>query len=741
MELKDILTVFRRRYHVTVAVMLVVLAIGYFYQSRKIVTRFQASASILVMADNLPLGNRDQDILRLASQDRLFMTTKEAILSSPEIHKISAAVYLAMKDVPRAKHFSWKDHPIQIEVERNEQDPDQSTWIVDRGPAGRIRIAYGDIDRQSHEFEAAISAPQAAAAGPGNQLFRITATAASAELAVEYANAHAKAAMVFGRMESIEALNKVLAAFESQLQLRSAKVGGQRSKFGPRGPEGVKADQRLLEARQAALEEAERKSRDHQDATAKNVDAIKGLSAELAEQIGVAISSYPGEPARLSAFTDEIIAAMRSERIGLEIKAALKDQYWQRENPMLQDMLGRIQYLKTQERRTKRELAGLDILRLQTLNLGLDKDIEIQQERASGYRAELTTLTESLKVGLPLLRELESAERELSETQDDVSRVETIISIQQGFFRIMTQADATKVASQQTTWMQPMMMWVLMAVVLGVFCAYVAEYGDARVHSDYDLRRYLNLPVLSIFDRLPRGESPLLMDMASQSPAAEMFHRAATILRTAMDEEKAKVLMIASAIPGEGKTTMASNMAVAYARKGLKTLLIDGDLRIPQVHSVFGMDNTHGLGDLPTDGSQPPEAALAERIRDSGVPGLQLLVGGPKPAEPMALLESKAMIAAMEHLRGRYDMIVIDTPPITSFGDSLVLARLSDAVIMVVAADKVDRQVVSWSKHLLGTVRAKVYGAVLNMARHSISTQYYYYYHYQYGAKAVRERE
>lgn len=741
MELKDILTVFRRRYHIAIAVFVVVLGGSYYYHSGKVVTRFQASAHILVMADSLPLGAKEQEILKFAPQERLFMTTKEAILASTEIHKYSAAVYLAMKDVQRPRQFSWKDAFIEIQVEENKDNPDLSMWVVDRGEPGPIRIVATEIELQARVFEGAISAPQPVSAGPGNQLFRITATAASAELAVEYANAHAKAAMVYGRKESIEALNNVLKAYEGELQSRLNETEMQRALFGARGPDGVRSDQRLLAARQEDVLASERRINDLTDRHAKNVDAIKLISSDLAEQIGVAISAYPGESARLAAYTDEIITAMRSERIGLQIKAALKDQYWQAENPMLQEMLKRIQYLRTQERMTQREKAGLDIIHLTTENLGLDKDIEIQQQRGSGYRSEVNTLEPNLAKEIPKLKELERRERRLAETQDDVGRIATMIKAQTGFFRIEMQADPRKVSSQLTSWAQPMMMWLLISVVLGVSFAYGFEYADTRVHSDYDLRRYLNLPVLSIFDKLPRGESPLLMDMASQSPAAEMFHRAATILRTAMDEEKAKVLMVASAIPGEGKTTMATNIAVAYARKGLKTLLIDGDLRIPQIHKVFGVDNTHGLGDMAMDGGTPPEAALADRMRESGVPGLQVLVGGPKPAEPMALLESKAMIAVMQHLRVTFDMIVIDTPPITTFGDSLVLARLSDAVILVVAADKVDRQVVSWSKHLLGTVRAKVYGAVLNMARHSMSTQYYYYYHYQYGAKAVHERD
>jgi capsular exopolysaccharide synthesis family protein len=182
--------------------------------------------------------------------------------------------------------------------------------------------------------------------------------------------------------------------------------------------------------------------------------------------------------------------------------------------------------------------------------------------------------------------------------------------------------------------------------------------------------------------------------------------------------------MVTSTSPKEGKTTVATNLAITMAQAGYRVLLIDADLRKPMVHEVFGLDNEHGLSTLLGEAG---EARVY--IRKTEVENLHVLPGGPEPVNPAELLGSRKMRTLIAETSERYDVVVLDSSPVLGVADANILATMMDAVVLVIQASKAKRGHVVRARNQLLGVNARVVGAVLNNVR-GLRGDYYYYRRY-----------
>lgn len=167
--------------------------------------------------------------------------------------------------------------------------------------------------------------------------------------------------------------------------------------------------------------------------------------------------------------------------------------------------------------------------------------------------------------------------------------------------------------------------------------------------------------------------------------------------------------MIASAKQGEGKTTTASNLAVTYAQEGKKVLLVDTNLRKPSLHQVFNQLNRVGLTSFLLS-----KQHLAEIIIETNIENLSLITSGPLPPNPTDILGSNRMLQLIEDLKGMFDVIIFDTPPLLEVTDGSIISAMSDGVVLVVQSNNVKRDMVEKVKMNLEYVRAKILGVVLN---------------------------
>jgi capsular exopolysaccharide synthesis family protein len=208
-------------------------------------------------------------------------------------------------------------------------------------------------------------------------------------------------------------------------------------------------------------------------------------------------------------------------------------------------------------------------------------------------------------------------------------------------------------------------------------------------------------------------EQPDLITLTDpRSPAAEAYRTLRTNLTFAALDNPIETLVITSAAPGEGKSTVLANLGVAMAQGERRTILVDGDLRRPGLHEIFGVANDRGLTTMIVE-----EAALGDPpLVDVGVDNLWLVPSGPLPPNPADILGSRKMEAAIAALKGRADVVLFDAPPIVAVTDAVVLGTKVDGVLLVMCAGRTRREHAQRARELLERVHVRIVGAVLNDA-------------------------
>jgi len=280
-----------------------------------------------------------------------------------------------------------------------------------------------------------------------------------------------------------------------------------------------------------------------------------------------------------------------------------------------------------------------------------------------------------------------------------------------------------------------MMVDGLLMLTLGVVIAFILESLDTGIRTVAQIESISGLPSLALIPRIRRSAAEIAAQTAVQrnlgvigapmSQFAEAFRALRTSLLLSVAGREPQVILLTSATPSEGKTTVAMNLACVLAQRDVRVLLIDADLRRPTVHHRFNINGKVGLSSVLT-GSVPLEQAV-QHVQE--VPKLDILVSGPVPPFPTEMLASEAMNRLLAECRGVYTHIVLDSPPLLSITDSIVLAHDSDAVVLVVRQGKANKHAVRRSRDLLLRAGTRITGTVLNAVDLN-SPEYYAYYGY-----------
>jgi capsular exopolysaccharide synthesis family protein len=255
-------------------------------------------------------------------------------------------------------------------------------------------------------------------------------------------------------------------------------------------------------------------------------------------------------------------------------------------------------------------------------------------------------------------------------------------------------------------------------IVLGLFCGLVSGVGlailrsvlDTRVRGEADLRRVTDAAVLGgiSFDS-DATKKPLLTQTAPQSPRAESFRQLRTNLQFAHVSRESKTVLMTSSLPGEGKSTTATNLAIALAQAGQTVALVDADLRRPMIAEYLGLERGAGLTTALIG-----KADLNDLLQPWGNDKLYVLTSGQVPPNPSELLGSEKMKDLITRLESIFDAVVIDAPPLLPVTDAAVLAQQVGGVVLVVGAQKVRSTDIEKSLAALQMVEADVLGMVLN---------------------------
>jgi capsular exopolysaccharide synthesis family protein len=199
----------------------------------------------------------------------------------------------------------------------------------------------------------------------------------------------------------------------------------------------------------------------------------------------------------------------------------------------------------------------------------------------------------------------------------------------------------------------------------------------------------------------------------SQAPTTDDFRTLLTSILFSGDKGRpSKVILITSAVPQDGKTTIAANLAVAFARSGKRVLLVDGDLRSPQIHKLFGVPNVIGLRNLLQSSATVEQAQHV--LLNTSIARLSVLTSGSFTEAPADLLFEPHLRLLFAAYRERFDMVIVDSPPMMRMPDARLLGRVADGVVLVARSNRTSRDSILMACHRLTLDRTRVLGVVLN---------------------------
>lgn len=224
----------------------------------------------------------------------------------------------------------------------------------------------------------------------------------------------------------------------------------------------------------------------------------------------------------------------------------------------------------------------------------------------------------------------------------------------------------------------------------------------------------------------------LIVQDNPKSPLSESYRTLRTNIQFSSFDDNMSTILITSATPAEGKSTVSSNLALAMAESNKKVLLIDCDLRRPSVHKKFNLSNEKGLSNLLI--GQYNFNEVSQKYTDD----LHILTSGTIPPNPSEMLSSKKMELFLEEAKKNFDYIILDTPPVVSVTDAQALSTIVDGVLLIVASGQAQIPEVHKAIELLQYVKANIIGIVANKIRSS--GRGYKYYHYYYGEDNRKKR-
>lgn len=297
----------------------------------------------------------------------------------------------------------------------------------------------------------------------------------------------------------------------------------------------------------------------------------------------------------------------------------------------------------------------------------------------------------------------------------------------------------------------------IVGLIVGGGAAMMIEMLDTSIRTIEDVTQQLSLEVIGTIPRMQFGQKSATRRHAKgtyvaindetkldarivtfndrKSPISEAYRTLRTKFQLSTIQVQPRTIMVTSSVPAEGKTTTAANMAVTFADSGMKVLLVDTDLRRPQVHRMVKVPRSPGLSDALREGSN-----FQQCVRPTPVKNLYILPAGRVPPNPSELIGSSRMRNLMDQMSKQFDVVVCDAPSVLVVTDAVLLARSVDSVVLVVAASRASRETIGRAKRFLETAQDNIAGVVLNAVDASRRNYYYYYYYYDEGAMPSRGR-
>lgn len=279
-----------------------------------------------------------------------------------------------------------------------------------------------------------------------------------------------------------------------------------------------------------------------------------------------------------------------------------------------------------------------------------------------------------------------------------------------------------------------------LGIVLGCGLSYLRDLTDQRLSSVEEVQTRLGLNILGALPHMVGGETPSVRGQKVQldpmSDVAESYRTIRTAIYFGAPEGKTKRILVTSPAPGDGKTTSASNLAIAMAQAGQRVLLMDCDFRKPMQHRIFGIEDGIGMTNVVAG-----QTSLGKAIKPTSTKGLYILPSGPTPQNPSEILNGQAFAQIVTRLEEKFDHIVFDSPPVMPVTDARILGAFCDLTVIVLRAQKSTRRLSEHAVNSMLSVGSRILGVIVNdvpRRKDGYGYGYYSYGSYRYGNAGKR---
>lgn len=484
--------------------------------------------------------------------------------------------------------------------------------------------------------------------------------------------------------------------------------------------------------------------------------ALQLLVDEIDREARIADPSAPSPYNRLISFP----TLLRNQAVS-ELMRTLSDANNQRsqllqrrtlQDPDVQNLTQRIREIETQLRATAT-----------TYLQGLSQQVSAFDQTLARFATDLERIPGKEVQLIRLQREQTVLEEVFTLLQNRLQEARILEAVDDASVRVVDPA-ILPTGPVKPRRMLNLLLGLVLGGMLGVGIAFLREYLDETVHTREDVQvATQGAPVLGMIPRIrdavassrtaaraapgTSGElnARLVAGRDPRNPVSEAYRALRTNLTFANPDHPPKTIVITSALPQDGKSTSAANLAITLAQQGIKALLVDADLRRGVLNNVFDTPREPGLTTILTG-----KCGIADAIRriDLGESGsLDFLPSGAYPPNPAEILGSQRMRSLVEALEERYDLIVIDSAPLTVVTDAAVLGTKADGVVLIARANVTEKGALTYSVEQLKNVRANILGAVINDVDFRRDSRYYssygkygYYYHYYYADNEKRRK-
>ncbi len=424
---------------------------------------------------------------------------------------------------------------------------------------------------------------------------------------------------------------------------------------------------------------------------------------------------------------DPTIQSLRQQKNDLEVELGEKLGTYKSAHPVIRELRSRIEGI---DERLERQIA--------TIRTSLKTDYDIVRRREQSLYDNIQKLKqESIELSKQTM-EYERLKREYEQNkaffEQMLARSKEADISSTGTFNNVRVIEPARPAGGpfSPNVRRSVVMSLVLGLVLGVGLVLGLDYLDHTLRTPEQVERYLGLEVLSALPKLTEDNARVLR---------ESFQGLRTALMLAARGEGCQVVMVTSAVPSEGKTTVTFNLGKVLATGGGRVLLIDADLRKPRVHRLVGGKNVRGLTSVVLGERTAREVVVPA----PDVPGLDVITSGPLPPNPPELYSKSSFRGLLDEARQHYDWVLVDTPPVASVTDPVICSRLADMALLVIQYGHAKRQVVREALRSLARTGVRIPGALLNkvdVERDHYYYSYYYssYYRYGYGDEDTSAR-